>query len=85
MFHLICFTDTSRSYYYIADDATRTCTTRHHDINKLFETPYRMYSVDSITDLVVRYGQHGTYARILLSLDTCPTSLTIETYPELFI
>lgn len=85
MFHLIRFTDSSRPYYYVADDATRTCTTRHHDISKLLGISYSMYAVESIIDQVIRYGQHSAYARILLSFNTRPDSLTIETHPELFI
>ena len=85
MFHLIRFTDASRPYYYVADDTTRTCTEQSPDISKLFKHRYRNYSVDSIIDQVIKCGQHDTYARILLSFDTCPDSLTIETYPELFV
>ena len=87
MFHLVRFDNNPyRSYFYLLNDEAMECNAGYASTpNDALNATTTNYSHDSMVDQVARGAYQDLDGHLLLSFDTRPDSLTIETYPELFI
>lgn len=86
MFHLLQFTASGSSYYYLLDDERMECNRKYaYTPSEALNSPTATYGSGSMVDQLVQDTYEESDGKLLFSFDTRPTDLSSKSYPELYL